>query len=70
MYLCGEDVGELMKRQRGLMGDDARVLGPEPGGYQVFMLTGREMATRYSVRRNATRSDLSCAVRPMAKRPL
>ena len=43
MHLCRKDVGELVKGQCGLVREDADALGPEPGGYQVFMLTGREM---------------------------
>ena len=43
MHMRWEHIREPMERQRGLMGDDAGPIGPEPGDDQLFVLARWEV---------------------------
>jgi excisionase family DNA binding protein len=43
VQLGGQHVGQAVESERGLMGHDPGLLGPEPGHDQLFVLAGREV---------------------------
>ncbi len=46
VQLRWQEVGEVVQRERRLVGEDAFLLGPEPDRREVFMVAGRKWTMR------------------------